>query len=370
MPAKPIPILRLLYPPPWRLLALSVLAGLLVIWTGFFRPRDETGVPLEQFWRMKMDWQHCADCVLAGDSRVLISVPPASVAAGLPGLRVLNAGYSGTAYTPAYLTRLTQILDPHSPDRSLVLGITPRSFTRFAARFGDFERRVGRDELRWFMAEMRWSFERIQLKNLLSDLLPTRPIARDFRHYCPDGWTAMFVENAGDLGALPHYQELFSSEDVRPEWIDGLMAAVRQWTTDDIRVYGFRPPCAPEMLALETRLSTFNEEDFVRRFEEAGGVWIYVEQTAYPTFDGSHMPWPGALEFGRDLGHALAAARANGARAVRAERTYLNPLPTEWYQHLPDRHQRFYREAWARQRQSGEAAAAGVANRRTIPAGD
>lgn len=366
---SPTPFLKLLYPPPWRLLAPLVLAGLLVLWTGFYRPRDETGVPLEQFWRMKMDWQHCADCVLAGDSRVLISVPPASVATGLPHLRVLNAGYSGAAYTPAYITRLTRILDPHSPDRSLVLGITPRSFTRFAARFGDFDRRVGRSDLRWIEAEMRWNFERIQLKDLLSDVLPTRPIVRDFRHYCRDGWAAMFVENAPGLGALDHYQELFSSEDVLPEWIDALMAAVQQWTADGIRVYGFRPPCAPEMLALETRLSTFSEDDFIRRFEEAGGIWIYVEQTAYPTFDGSHMPWPTALEFGRDLGRALAAARTNGAREVRAERTHLNRLPTEWYQHLPARHQRFYREDWG-PRQAMAPATAGHAPPPDTPAGD
>ncbi len=320
------------------------ISTVLIGWTGFVRTRDRTGIRSERFWIMKLEWKGCADAVLAGDSRAVISVPPLGMFGELPELRILNYGFSGAAYTSDYLDGIAPVLDPNSPDRNIILAVTPRAFTEFAAQTGEFGRQWKRSKAKELLAEARWAFQRIQLKRLVADWLPGRPIRRDFRHRCADGWVAMYVENPCRTGALAHYEELFSAEDVVPEMIDDLLDHVHTWTADGIRVCGFRPPCSPEMLALENRLSIFDEAEFITRFESAGGIWIEVEQNGYDSFDGSHLTWPEALEFSRDLAYAIRRIRAGeNPAAVRAIRGGTKPeLPPEWYAHLPARFHAYY----------------------------
>ncbi len=335
---------------PWRTVSWLAVTALLFAWTAFLRPRNETGIQPERFWFDKLDWRGCADCILVGDSRMVVSVPPAPMLEELPGLRILNAAFYGAAYTPSYIQTFPRVLDPKSRDRSIVLAIAPRSFTRFAALNSDFDRRCPGGLRKRLVAEVKWAFGRIPIKQLLADFLPVRPIARAYQHFCADGWVAMYSVNSPPMDALKHYQELFSTEDVVPEMIDGLLAGVREWTAAGIRVYGFPPPCTREMVEMEKRLSTFSEEDFIRRFEAAGGIWVQVPSWGYPSYDGSHLTFPAALEFAHDLAVALRRIReGEDPHTVSAVRQPMVELPPRWLAQLPPRFLDYYQNAYRAQ---------------------
>ena len=65
------------------------------------------------------------------------------------------------------------------------------------------------------------------------------------------------------------------------------------------------------MIELENTTSGFDETFFVASFEKAGGIWIDVSQTGYPTYDGSHLNPEGALEFSHDLAQLMILAAGN-----------------------------------------------------------
>ena len=75
-----------------------------------------------------------------------------------------------------------------------------------------------------------------------------------------------------------------------------------------IKVYAFRPPATEEMLEVENKYSGFDEATFVSFFEAAGGTWLEVEQTKYPSYDGSHLCPDGAIDFSHDLARLIKAS--------------------------------------------------------------
>lgn len=101
--------------------------------------------------------------------------------------------------------------------------------------------------------------------------------------------------------ALSEYRDIFDGNRVSPEIVDGVLEAVRRWNSRRIKIFGFRPPTVPEMVAVENLDSGFDGETFVRRFESNGGVWLRIPQYAYPICDGSHIAEPDAPRFSADL---------------------------------------------------------------------
>ena len=112
---------------------LSVLAILLGGWAiPDFEPGRVrySGLVREEYWRIKMNWHHCADIVLAGDSRIQVGVSPERMNRQLPGLRILNYGFGRVGYSQEYLRAVEALLDPASSDRTIVLGITPSALLK------------------------------------------------------------------------------------------------------------------------------------------------------------------------------------------------------------------------------------------------
>jgi hypothetical protein len=51
--------------------------------------------------------------------------------------------------------------------------------------------------------------------------------------------------------------------------------------------------------------SGFDEKTFVVRFEAAGGIWLNLDQTAYHTYDGSHLREDAAVELSGDVARLM-----------------------------------------------------------------
>jgi hypothetical protein len=101
------------------------------------------------------------------------------------------------------------------------------------------------------------------------------------------------------------YRKVFFDNSVDSAIIDILIRQTKQWSRAGIHVYAFRPPTTHNMIQLENELSGFDEKNFKIRFANAGGTWLDVNQTAYVSYDGSHLHRDAALQFSLDLAEIL-----------------------------------------------------------------
>ena len=62
------------------------------------------------------------------------------------------------------------------------------------------------------------------------------------------------------------------------------------------------------MLAVEDRCSGFEQEEFRKRFEAAGGRWVDTPLFGYDSYDNSHLTREGAIRFTQDLAQYISVA--------------------------------------------------------------
>lgn len=290
-----------------RLLLVAVFALPLIVATAAIHQPQDRGLQTDNFWAMKLGWQACADCVLAGDSRVGTGLSPAAMAPWLPGRRILNFGFDSARYSADYLDAVERVLDRAGRQCAVVLGITPMSLLPTAGGRGGFERlrgdtrRLSRCELlalrgARFVAPMR-------LDTVARELNP-RNAREVVTVRWPDGWIA-YSPPRGRSFVVHLLESTFGAQQVDPATEELLLARVRAWTASGVRVYAFRPPTCPETIEVEGRLSGFDEQDFARQFEAAGGVWLAIPPLGYDSSDGSHLYPEAAVALSRDVARAV-----------------------------------------------------------------
>jgi hypothetical protein len=288
-----------------------LLAALAIGGYGLLRPVDVTGLPPSEFWAEKMAWRACADLVLAGDSRTYVGVAPEGMRESRPGRRVLNFGFDNGAFTGAYLDAVERILDPASPHRTVVLGITPHALTLDAARDNWFERlrRTGAPRphpLKLKLSRLLDRFsEPVPPEKAFLLLFDPESAPRHRREYRADGWMASRLTPEMPGKGLEVASGWFREGGVDEGMVAALIDRVERWTASRIRVCAFRPPIAPELAAFEDRAGRFDAAAFRKRFEAAGGLWVAIAPEAYRTYDGSHLDRDSALDLGRQLARLL-----------------------------------------------------------------
>ena len=285
----------------------AVLASVLIAATAAVQRPQDAGLQTDNFWAMKLGWSACADCVLAGDSRVGTGLSPAAMAGLLPGRRVLNFGFDSARYSDDYLDAIERVLDGTSGRRTIVLGVTPMSLLPADAGGGGFERlRKDTGRLsRFALVTLRAGrvLEPVRLDTLARDLDPWHERNVVTTRW-PDGWIA-YSPPRGRSFVVHVLETTFGSQPIAPATVECLLARVGTWTAAGIEVYGFRPPTCPETIDVETRLSEFDEQEFVRRFEAAGGKWMAIASLAYDSSDGSHLYPEAAVALSQDVARAV-----------------------------------------------------------------
>ncbi len=288
-----------------RTIQALLLAMIMVFVMGMLRPDKPQGISLARFWMLKIQARGCADMALAGDSRVFCSLSPERMNEVIPDCRIFNFAFSGNGYSAAYCQRLEDVLDPQSRLPTLVLGITPSSLrTDATQRNGFLDHLALSPRDRWIRYHFGWIYDFIEpmsFRDAWQGLFPATKKYHDYRDYHANGWVAADTTPISHKDELRRYRERFRECDVSEEVIAALLEQVRQWTNKGIRVFGFRPPTSEEMFELEESLSGFHEDEFTKRFEAAGGVWIAVRPTGYESHDGSHLRYTAAETFSRDF---------------------------------------------------------------------
>jgi hypothetical protein len=116
-----------------------------------------------------------------------------------------------------------------------------------------------------------------------------RRIAGHFQTYTREGWLASDLVPPNPRMTLPDYRKNFTGNAVGRKNLDEFSTKVGELVRNGIRVFGFRPPVSPELLALEEQMSGYRELEVAGALEQAGGKWLAIENSGYDTSDGSHL---------------------------------------------------------------------------------
>lgn len=289
----------------FRTIALSLL---LIITMGSLRPDKTEGMYPKQYWASKITWEHCADMVITGDSRVLMAVSPAIMQEKFPNKHIRNYAFGGNWYSIEYLEAVERMLIPESREKIIIMGITPNAVSE-KGEIGNFIElsNISKQDayLDIHFAPVVYFFEPMSFRDALHGLFPSLAKTHTVKDYTKDGWVGVHKIPSGGRNELKRYRKIFEKRRVSDETIGNVIRYVTKWTRSGIRVYGFIAPSCEDMLQLEEKFSGFNEPEFIKLFKSAGGIWIDIDPGRYESFDGSHLQDNAALEFSRDFTNRL-----------------------------------------------------------------
>jgi hypothetical protein len=257
---------------------------------------DEKTALIEAFQNVRICWDGEFDMVLAGDSRINQGISPEAMRAELEGWRIANFGFGHVVFTGDYLTKLEQILDPGSPNKVIVLGISPLALTKMGLTRNEFL--THRDRIRADSCDPDASINLLTSGSELHRIVGRLDRAKTLH---PDGWAAGEMNPEKPLISLGFFRSHYGNFKVDDGVIAELCSAVKTWTDEGITVIAFLMPTAPEMVELEREISGFDEKYFASKIEKAGGMWISIELKQLHSYDGSHLRKDSAIDFSRKL---------------------------------------------------------------------
>ena len=295
-----------------RFVATLALACAMIAAFAAFRTDEVTLDAAEQMLSTeRLEWRHCCDTVIIGDSRAQLGLSPAEIEAILPGSTVRNFGFGSAPLADPYIARAEELFVPDGPRRMIVC-VSPRALTHQAQEQNLFQMLNETHEQQRALLEEPFMVGPLRPVNLAEVKLRIFGGDDDGKRTWelhPDGWVAVSMDPPDPQDTIPEYRELFAKQQVSPEAIDAFLARVQRWREEDVRVYGLRMPVTQEMAEIEDSGSGLDWTSFAERFVAAGGVWLDVEMT-YASFDGSHLCEESAREFSREIARRMAAHEA------------------------------------------------------------
>lgn len=282
-----------------------VIASILVGALSFFMPKNKEKYLGDRFWSQKTFAPAVYDIVIMGDSRVYRGLSPGIMEKILPGMKILNFGYSNGGLNPTMFEMAEKKISIKSQNNVIVLGVSPNCITGYTRKNEQFwqEKNRPREDI----------FERLYLNGMLYHFSTTTPEAiRDLlkkepstNYYLNEYNAKGYVESekfpADTTESIPSYISDFTNYKVEERFVDDLIIQVKEWSNKGINVVGFRPPVSVPLRALEDTMGLFNEAVISARFKEAGGHWVDLNPNLYKTYDGSHLNKESAMRFSEDL---------------------------------------------------------------------
>ena len=288
-----------------------LLAMLLAFAMNALRPRNSSGINEGDYWLLKTNSAAIHDIVLVGDSRIKEGVSPEAMNAILPSRKILNFAYDAVGLDREYLREAESKLNPASPQRLIVIGLTPRALTESAAYQNSFINQTNGTKV----TPHTGSFGRAFFAAFANPFLAENENAPFFsagtgdcenHEFFADGWAAVTKYPEKPLATLEVYRRFFAELDkVSPRLLKELVDCVATLTARGIRVVAFRVPAYKALADVENNLSGYDEAALSEQLKHAGAEYLSFDRERYRYFDGSHMQKDSALKFSVDLAHAL-----------------------------------------------------------------
>jgi hypothetical protein len=253
------------------------------------------------FWTYKVFDKNSYDILILGDSRVYRGISPVAIEKVLHGFKAKNLGFSSAGFSAPMFDLANKYLDKKRNNKIIIMGITPSSLTRYAAKNEHIQNIKQKNKTEVFM-----DLYLTPVLSFFDPIIPIDIIGHIFGHYYKtyyshEGWAMSWKKPEKQNSALRGYRTQFSKNKVSLSVIDSLYLQVKYWADTNILVFGFRFPASNELMAVEDSLSGFDEIKLKTGFIQKGGIWLNFEKGKYHTYDGSHLRTEAAIRFSNDL---------------------------------------------------------------------
>lgn len=294
-----------------KALTTALLSIIWILGLGFMRPQKaivNSGLNPYTFWSRKLAAPPAYDVVLMGDSRTNNGFSPTVMAGVMKDYRIFNFGFYGCGYNRIYLEAGEKALNPKSARKIIVLGISPLPLTPRAAKENTFVTLRRQDRFqRWFDARfgaITTFFDPYKLKDVITAIRGRSYSTLNYNVYYPDGWASLNIlppTRKYEDDAVNNFIQFFTGNKASAAQEDVVLKFTEKWTRENIRVFGVRQPACKRVENVETNMGGFDEADFIKRFESAGGIWLKFDSSLYITADGSHLDEASARRLSLDL---------------------------------------------------------------------
>ena len=261
----------------------------------------------KHFWQLKLSQSPANDIVLVGNSRVYLGLSPHHMAKACGNPRIFNFGFVACTLDRRYLEHAVSLLDPDSPNPTLVLGLCPHLLMKPAGNNGynywASQEPPERGSLLQQILRDNFSgkaFFKTNARNLLN-LSRGLPLNR----YFADGWEACLPVRKPSDRYIKVAARLARNKQVNLGMVDELIEFTSKLHQRGITVLAYRPPSAAHLCRLEEDASGLDFDDFSQRFQQAGGRWLHINPENYQTFDGAHLDFRNATRLSKEVGKAL-----------------------------------------------------------------
>lgn len=264
----------------------------------------------KQFWLKKTFGEEKADVVIGGDSRVYRGVSTNSLSKGLGGnLTSLNLGYSSAGYSNEYFDfLLSRMKKKETP--ILILGITPHSLTKEAAKNEDYNQYKKMTAFQRFeglyLSELKKVFTLHNPKEIVEILFVKRSQREGyFQDFTEGGWVGSYEIPNDSTSAIESYKKTFGKYQVSESVTEAFLKRVEKIRKSGVQVIAFRLPTTDQMEQLEDSISGFNEDYIKEQLESYGCVWLEFQNKGYRSYDGSHLHFKSAEKLSEELGNRV-----------------------------------------------------------------
>ena len=251
------------------------------------------------------------DIIIAGDSRIYRGIS-AKIIGDKLHLSALNLGFSSGGHSKLFFDLIDKHLNDSSPNKTIILGITPASLTKRAANNGHIKRLLNRKKeevleyeylfpVKLFFAPTTPYRIRKKLRNK-----PSNDYRQEF--HIDEGWIASRYDTPIPYRFLKSQKEKFTKMKTENYIIRDLYKQIKKWKSEDITIYGFFVPSSANMNEIEKLLSGFNKTEFLKGFINAGGYWINIENQ-YFSFDGSHLEKESAVRLSKEIANKISTGQ-------------------------------------------------------------
>lgn len=269
------------------------MAAILVIALGFLMPKDKEKYLRDQFWTQKTFAPNRYDVVLMGDSRTYRGLSPAVMEKALPGMKVLNFGYSNGGLNKVMFEAAQEKLSSNSGNKVIVMGVSPNCITGYSQKNDQYlqVKNGHREDIfeKLYLNRVLYYFSPVSPEEIKEKLIQKTTNSYYTNEYFSNGYVLSEKFPADSTEAIQSYISDYTNFKVEAQYVDILTAQVAEWSRKGIKVIGFRPPTTFAMRAVEDTLGHYNEPMIKEKFCKAGGHWVDLYPGDFKTYDGSHL---------------------------------------------------------------------------------
>jgi len=247
------------------------------------------------------------DFIVSGDSRTYVGVSPEIISDSL-NLSGLNLSYASVGFSKLFLDKIEEKIDKDSENKTIILGITPSSFTKKASWNSHLrieEKRKKEEVLEtMYLSNIKNTFTATSPNEIWKIITSQERKEQIKEYHIKSGWIPCNIFYFDDAHSLYSYKKRFLKTEISQKVLDEFFLKLNEWKEKGIKVYAFQPPVSYNLSQLENSFTTFNWDSFIKKFISAGGEWINLKGH-YHSYDGSHINKASAIKLSSEIAHQI-----------------------------------------------------------------